>query len=110
MGARSGPEPLSRSQSRKVTPGGAVQSWDPGSRTHMSSASSAYAAHASRGSPSAACRAGALVRPGSMLAHTCCRAERQPVGFPSRNGELANAATSTGPIACSIRQRERYPD
>ena len=54
--------------------------------------------------------AGARVRPGSMCAHTCCRAERQPVGFPSRSGELANAATSTGPIACSSRQRERYPD
>jgi len=35
------------------------------------------------------------------------RAERQPVGRPSRSGELANAATSTGPIACSSRHRQR---
>ena len=41
VGGRSEPEPPSRSQSRKVTPGGAAQSCDPGSRTHMSSASSA---------------------------------------------------------------------
>jgi hypothetical protein len=35
-----------------------------------------------------------------------CRVDFHPVGRPSRSGELAKAATNTGPSACSRRQRQ----
>ncbi len=103
---RAGPlaSPAGRTQSRNVSPGGADQSAESASGTHITRASSAYAAQAARGSPFSR---GGLVRPGSIRAQTCCREETHPVGFPSRSGEFAKAATSTGPIACSSRHRRR---
>ncbi len=104
MGGRIRSAASPRTQSLSVSPSGADQSADPSLRTHMSWASSAYLAHASRGSgPSV----GGRVRPGSIRDQTCCRDDSQPVGRPPRSGEFANAATSTGPIACSSRHRWR---
>ncbi len=93
-----------RTQSRNVSPGGADQSAESGSGTHITRASSAYAAQAARGSPFIR---GGLVLPGSIRAQTCCLDDTHPVGFPSRSGEFAKAPTSTGPIACSSRHRCR---
>ena len=53
--------------------------------------------------------AGGRVRRGSSRAQIAWRVDFQPVGRPPRNGELANAATSTGPSACSRCQRQRKP-
>ena len=36
-----------------------------------------------------------------------CLDDSQPVGRPARSGEFANAAPSTGPMACSSRHRWR---
>ena len=85
----------------------------PGSDTHspsavwtsMTWASSAYRVHASAGSPSCPSRRTGRVRQGSSSVQMPCRDECIPVRRPARSGELANAATSTGPSACVSRQR-----
>src|SRR5262249_37787633 len=54
--------------------------------------------------------AGGRVGVGSSRAQIAWRVDFHPVGRPPRNGELAKAATSTGPIACSRCHRQRKPD
>ena len=45
------------------------------------------------------------MRAGSARIHTAQRVDFQPVRRPCRRGEFANAASSTGPSACTAAQR-----
>ena len=112
--------PAPRSQSRNVSPAGADQSCAPGWRTHMTSAASAYSTQAG-GDRCLAARPGrggtqAMAGVGRRRVRLGSGGPRWPGGSISsrsggpRNGELAKAATSTGPIACSRCQRQRKPD
>ena len=99
-----GPNPPSRSQSRKVTPGGAVQSstrvrgrtsaWRPARRRPTNRAGRPCPRGQAPGCGPGPCSPTPAVGPNAS-----------PSAARRAAGELANAATSTGPIACSNRQR-----
>src|SRR4051794_2140260 len=68
----------------------------------MTWAAIAYRVHASAGGSGETAGADLL---GSRTPQICWREDRAPVGRPATRGELAKAATSTGPRAWAVRQR-----
>ena len=74
-------------------------------RTQSSGASSTQRAQAAAGSPGLRVDGRRGARRVERAATRPCRADVQPVRRPCRRGELANAASSTGPSACSAAQR-----
>src|SRR6266545_5152802 len=88
-------------QSANVVPGGASQQ-SPGLRTQSSGVSSTRRAQSPTGS---ALMTDGMLRGGSTPSTARSREDAQPVGRPASTGELANAATSTGPSALTAANR-----